>query len=805
MSTLAMEFTAAQMLVAAVVAFMVLVAVAIWFYRAAAEDDPKVASPRSVAAPKPPIGAPRPFIPVVRPPSKPAGASGMTAPQASRQPFGSAAGRVTNSVPPPKASAPKVRPPASLELIAEVAEVAARRPILVIKARGVFPRAVCLDLTFDLNFILADDPSAQVRRGPVSQGDVTVMAFRLPPQLSPANETWFDLLTLPVDEFLLPRRGTHRVRIDCKAQLSDAAAVRGGAASSEALLCAASAEVALSPQGMGYLEWASWLASREAALGVAAACAGSASPEREAHREVILKWISAEGAALNLPPTDTKSAVGSLLACFGSCQVGVIPSAVSCEALAATLAVEERLHHSLGALFEELVAATSESVDPLDRIEHACHWLKIPISPACGKVRRRINTRDLANRPPPPPTTPTAPPPPPPPIKPKPQPAVLPKPAAVLGGGLPFAVSFRLIGAGEAAKGFRVFISGDMSAAVSADVQVAVSVVDADDDAKRAFLTLPDDIDVIGQVLLPKTVFPHAQYDARAPRQVAEILFADCAYPRSGERTLRVISAAYAVAPDGSLTHLCSTEISAPIKLPGVGYVLQQKRRRVQRGLALQLALATVGFAGPVALAQKSLVKDWIDAEAAKINDQEEARLTVNYLTKILLKADPVTHAELIALAIELAGRGNRSLSGQAIQLAEKLLGVKAGSESIVAPYLVKVRQELGLPVKAGASPVNRPIKSPPPKAPKARPPAPSRPSASPAVRRALTLNRKLGRSVPGWSGMKPEGKVAHLREELWLNSSRMASKNGLSERHELQLQINDLAELVVLIRNGQV
>lgn len=52
---------------------------------------------------------------------------------------------------------------------------------------------------------------------------------------------------------------------------------------------------------------------------------------------------------------------------------------------------------------------------------------------------------------------------------------------------------------------------------------------------------------------------------------------------------------------------------------------------------------------------------------------------------------------------------------------------------------------------------------------------------------------------------MKPEGKVAHLREELWLNSSRMASKNGLSERHELQLQINDLAELVVLIRNGQV
>ena len=801
MNPLAMELTSVQMLATAVAAFVVLVVIAVWFYRSESTEDEQ----RPVAAAKKPPASARPFIPVVRPPPK-----NVNRPKSPPAPTGSYGGAdvVREGSPgrPQVASAQQRQSPPALDLSAEFSAGSQGEAKLVIKARRNFPHPNGRDLAFDLNFVLADKPTVQVRKRYPLGGMDLALSYRLIPLPRPADQEWFLLLNLSPREFLFPKAGQYLVRIDCSAAISDTAAIKGGSTHADPVLCSASAEVTLTQEGMGYEDFDKWLATREVALGVIAGCAAVDSPEREVHREIILRWISSECATLELSLEARKSFVGSLLARLGSCQMGEMPTAEGCAALVASVGTTDPLLASLGEVFGELAGATTRSVDPLNRIEHACHWLKIPIPAACGQVWRRAGGNSVPVGPEasatpikPVPSTPQ-------PVKPKPQPPVTPTPVvATPGSGVPFAVSVKLIGAGESPKGFRVFVSGDLPAATSPEVQVAVSVVDKDDDAKRAFLVLPDDIDVVSQVLLPKTVFPLAQYDARAPRQVAEILFADCAYPRSGERSLRVVCAAYSFGLGGALSHLRSAETSYSVKVPGVGYVLQQKRRRVQRGLALQLALATVGFAGPVALAQKSLVKDWIDAEAAKISDQEEARLTVNYLTKILLKADPVTHAELIALAIELAGRGNRSLSGQAIQLAEKLLGVKAGSESIVAPYLVKIRQELGLPVKAGASPVNRPIKPPPPKAPKAIPPIPSRPSASPAVRRALTLNRKLGRSVPGWSSMKPEGKVAHLREELWLNSSRMASKNGLSERHELQLQINDLAELVVLIRNGQV
>ena len=801
MNPLAMELTSVQMLATAVAAFVVLVVIAVWFYRSESTEDEQ----RPVAAAKKPPASARPFIPVVRPPPK-----NVNRPKSPPAPTGSYGGAdvVRESSPgrPQVASAQQRQSPPALDLSAEFSAGSQGEAKLVIKARRNFPHPNGRDLAFDLNFVLADKPTVQVRKRYPVGGMDQALSYRLIPLPRPADQEWFLLLNLSPGDVLFPKAGQYLVRIDCSAVISDTAAIKGGSTHADPVLCSASAEVTLTQEGMGYEDFDKWLATREVALGVIAGCAAVDSPEREGHREIILRWISSECATLELSLEARKSFVGSLLARLGSCQMGEMPTAEGCAALVASVGTTDPLLASLGEVFGELAGATTRSVDPLNRIEHACHWLKIPIPAACGQVWRRAGGNSVPVGPEasatpikPVPSTPQ-------PVKPKPQPPVTPTPVvATPGSGVPFAVSVKLIGAGESPKGFRVFVSGDLPAATSPEVQVAVSVVDKDDDAKRAFLVLPDDIDVVSQVLLPKTVFPLAQYDARAPRQVAEILFADCAYPRSGERSLRVVCAAYSFGLGGALSHLRSAETSYSVKVPGVGYVLQQKRRRVQRGLALQLALATVGFAGPVALAQKSLVKDWIDAEAAKISDQEEARLTVNYLTKILLKADPVTHAELIALAIELAGRGNRSLSGQAIQLAEKLLGVKAGSESIVAPYLVKIRQELGLPVKAGASPVNRPIKPPPPKAPKAIPPIPSRPSASPAVRRALTLNRKLGRSVPGWSSMKPEGKVAHLREELWLNSSRMASKNGLSERHELQLQINDLAELVVLIRNGQV
>lgn len=796
MNPLAMELTSVQMLATAVAAFVVLVVIAVWFYRSASTEDEQ----RPVAAAKKPPASARPFIPVVRPPPK-----NVNRPKSPPAPTGSYGGAdvVREGSPgrPQVASAQQRQSPPALDLSAEFSAGSQGEAKLVIKARRNFPHPNGRDLAFDLNFVLADKPTVQVRkRYPVGGMDLA-LSYRLIPLPRPADQEWFLLLNLSPREFLFPKAGQYLVRIDCSAVISDTAAIKGGSTHAVPVLCSASAEVTLTQEGMGYEDLDKWLAAREAALGVIAGCAAVASPEREGHREIILRWISSECATLELSLETRKSFVGSLLACLGSCQMGEMPTAEGCAALVASVGPTDPLLASLGEVFGELAGATTRSVDPLNRIEHACHWLKIPIPAACGQVWRRAGGNSAPVGPAasatpikPVPPTPQL-------VKPKPQPPVTPTPVvATSGSGVPFAVSLKLIGAGESAKGFRVFVSGDLPAATSPDVQVAVSVVDKDDDAKRAFLVLPDDIDVVSQVLLPKTVFPQAQYDARAPRQVAEILFADCAYPRSGERSLRVVCAAYSVGLGGALSHLRSAETSCSVKVPGVGYVLQQKRRRVQRGLTLELALATVAFAGPVSMAQKSVAKDWIEVEAAKINDKVEARLTVNYLTKALLKASLVTHAELIALAIELAGRGNRHLSAQAVLLAEKLIAVKASTELVVRPYLEKIRHELGLP------PVSTSVPSVPtarPSKPKVKPVSLGRPSTSPAIRKALLLNRKLGRAVAGWSAMIPEAKVTHLKEALLLFHAQMSSRSGLAARHSLQQEIDAHAQLVVLIRVG--
>jgi hypothetical protein len=795
MNPLAMELTSVQMLAAAVAAFIVLVAFAVWFYRSASAEDEQ----KPVASAKKTPASARPFIPVVRPPPK-----NVHRPKSPPAASGSFGGvdivREGSPAPPQVASAQQRQSPPALDLSAEFSAGSPGEAKLIIKARRNFPHPNGRDLAFDLNFVLADKPTVQVRKRYPLGGMDLALSYRLIPLPRPADQEWFLLLNLSPREFLFPKAGQYLVRIDCSAVISDTAAIKGGSTHAVPVLCSASAEVTLTQEGMGYEDLDKWLAAREAALGVIAGCAAIASPEREGHREIILRWISSECATLELSLETRKSFFGSLLACLGSCQMGEMPTAESCAALVASVGPTDPLLASLGEVFGEVAGATTRSVDPLNRIEHACHWLKIPIPAACGQVWRRAGG-NLAPVGPATSATPIKPVPTPQPVKPRPQPPVTPPPVvATPGSGVPFAVSVKLIGAGESAKGFRVFVSGDLPTATSPDLQVAVSVVDKDDDAKRAFLVLPDDIDVVSQVLLPKTIFPLAQYDARAPRQVAEILFADCAYPRSGERSLRVVCAAYSVGLGGALSHLRSAETSCSVKVPGVGYVLQQKRRRVQRGLTLELALATVAFAGPVSMAQKSLVKDWIEVEAAKINDRVEARLTVNYLTKALLKASLVTHAELIALAIELAGRGNRHLSAQAVLLAEKLIAVKASTEPVVRPYLEKIRHELGLPpvsTSVPSMPTSRPSK------PKVKPVSLGRPSTSPAIRKALLLNRKLGRAVPGWSAMIPEAKVTHLKEALLLFHAQMSSRSGLAARHSLQQQIDAHAQLVVLIRVG--
>ena len=811
MSFLAFEYTSAQMLAVAVLAFIVLVAVAAWFYRSASAEEAKPAPGSPTSAPKPTVNTPKTFIPVVRPPTRPAGRP-STAASATTAPISNGEVRATpRPTPAEPVAPPKSRPP-SLALSAAVDTAPSGAPVLVVKARGYFPEVSGRSLVFALDFVLAGDPAAKVRRRDADGFPLGDLSCRTALATDASGQEWQELLSVPIDELSLPKNGTHLVRVDCSALLTDMPQPQGGALPSDAMVCAASAELALSQEGMGYQDLERWLLSRESALVIVAGCASSASPDREAHREIVLNWIMAECATLPLSQDERKSLIGSLLARFGSCQLGVKPSAVGCEALASSMDAVDPLRDSLGDVFAKLALATNESVEPLDRIDHACHWLKLNSPPACASVRRRINLRTPPSKPSDAPTsapaqagpaspTPQASPaprptqagPPPTPIKPAPTSAT---PLPVV----PFAVTLKLMGQMESAKGFRVYVSGDLPAAASPDVQVVVSVLDTYDDAKRAFMVLPDDIDVVAQLLLPKTVFPRSQYDARAPRQVAEILFAECAYPRSGDRTLRVACAAYAVGQGGALSHLRSAETSAAVKIPGAGYVLQQKRRRVRRGLVLKLALAAVSFAGPVSLAQKSAVKDWIDAEAAKINDKGEARQTVNYLTKILLKSAPVTHAELLALATELAGRQDVRLSAQAVQLVETLISNKPSSEPVVRPYLEKISQELGLTSVAPtipARPKARPAK------PKAKPAAASRPAASPSVRRALLLNRKLGRTVPDWSSMTPEAKVAHVKSVLLLLQAQMSSRSGLADRYSLQEKIDDHAQLVVLIRVG--
>jgi hypothetical protein len=788
MSFLAFEYTSTQMLAAAVLAFVLLVAVAAWFYRLASADEAKPAPGSPTSAPKPTVATPKIFIPVVRPPTRPAGrpATAATAPISNSEVL---------ATPRPKpaepATAPKSRP-ASLALSAAVDTDPSGASVLVVKAKGYFPEVSGRSLVFTLDFVLAGDPAAKVRRRDANGFPIGELSCRTALAAGASGQEWQELLSVPIDELSLPKSGTHLLRVDCSALLTDMPQPHGGGMPADVMVCAASAEIALSQDGMGYQDLERWLLSRESALVIVAGCASSASPDREAHREIVLNWIMAECATLSLSQDERKSHIGSLLARFGSCQLGVKPSAVGCEALASSMSAVDPLRDSLGDVFAKLALATKESVEPLDRIDHACHWLKMNSPPACASVRRRINLRtppgNPAAAPSPAPTQPA-----PIPIKPSPTSAT---PLPVV----PFAVTLKLVGQMESAKGFRVYVSGDLPADASPDVQVVVSVLDTYDDAKRAFMVLPDDIDVVAQVLLPKTVFPRSQYDSRAPRQVAEILFAECAYPRSGERTLRVACAAYAVRQGGALSHLRSADTSASVKIPGAGYVLQQKRRRLRRGLVLKLALAAVSFAGPVSLAQKSAVKDWIDAEAAKINDKGEARQTVNYLTKLLLKSASVTHAELLALAAEVAGRQDMRLSAQAVQLVETLISTKPSSEPVLRPYLEKISQELGLASVAPTVPARTKAR---PAKPKAKPAAVPRPSANPSVRRALLLNRKLRRTVPAWSSMTPEAKVAHVKSVLLLLQAQMSSRSGLADRNSLQEKIDDHAQLVVLIREG--
>jgi hypothetical protein len=240
-----------------------------------------------------------------------------------------------------------------------------------------------------------------------------------------------------------------------------------------------------------------------------------------------------------------------------------------------------------------------------------------------------------------------------------------------------------------------------------------------------------------------------------------------------------------------------------------------RKRRRSLRGLALELALAA-GTGGAVTLAQKTIAKDWIVTQASTVADPDERKLTVNYLTKILLGASGMSQAEVVALALRLNGYRQVRYSQETVRLAELLAAAKPATKFKVLASLGKLRKELGLPAAPSAvkptAPTVQPMKTVAraapakpvkPVTPKATPRTPP-PQLNPRQLRARDLNRKLGRSVAGWKTMSVVRKIAHLKSEMMAKTNRMPACKGLADRHVLQEEITDLSELVVLLRAGK-
>ena len=75
----------------------------------------------------------------------------------------------------------------------------------------------------------------------------------------------------------------------------------------------------------------------------------------------------------------------------------------------------------------------------------------------------------------------------------------------------------------------------------------------------------------------------------------------------------------------------------------------------------------------------------------------------------------------------------------------------------------------------------------------------------NPRQLKAKALSRKLARSITGWKEMSGLDRIAHLRSQILGKSARMAGLKGLAERYSLQSEIDDLSELVVMLRSGGV
>ena len=793
MSMFVPALVSALMLILGVCVFIILVSLAVWFYlRAAMVEDVAHISKAKASDTKKPH-----FIPVVGPvrvTPKPPRSGSLAEPGGSSTP--------TRVVPPSPAPLPPVISAKVSSSAIDSAPAPASRhfqfaiyvrhagdgpPTLCARCRGVFADIPAGRMFFDVNFRFVDDESAQLRTCPRLEAGWIPLRLRRIYDKSLGRHEWCELGAVSLRDLAGPASGTYLVQATCSAYACEPNHELEEVVPDLEPYCSVSTSINIPFIGLGYVDFALWMARREKALAIAIACASDKANRREAHVEAVRGWVADECWLLDAHPEFKKTGLSRLLASLDVSYFGSGTTFVQCNHFVRLVGDDHSLLASIGELFSTFGETEGLDSYEIERIHAACLWLGVPCPDNVATAR--VSSK-------PPPNLRTA------------EPDIGPSKRTRL-AGFPFTVSLSLIGTPEFATGFRVMISGDLPVRTSSadNLYFCVSVSDADDKTTWPFLVPAAEVDGLNEQIKPSVTIARDLYDPEAPRQVAEILFKDCAFPRHGERIVQASCVGYSIDAKGSLTRLCSGDGSGTFKIPGTGYLTLRKRRRSLRGLMLELAVGA-GTAGSVTIDQKRIAKDWISGQAARIADPDERKLTVNYLTKGLLGVVAMSTAEIVALASKLESYHQTKFSQESLRLATLLIKAKPAALPKITPILDRVRRELGLPgpVAVAKPPAGRPPA--PAVRPVARKPMPgrfARLKLNPRQLKAKALSRKLARSITGWKEMSGLDRIAHLRSQILGKSARMAGLKGLAERYSLQSEIDDLSELVVMLRSGGV
>lgn len=810
MSVLLIAFTSAHLLILGLLGFAILASLAVWFYRQASkpengQDVPKKAS-EGVKKTH--------FIPVVNPgkvrtpPQLPTSVSRVVVPvETVRKPAPPVSAQVPPTAPtlpppltpssPATASDPILEEPPTLPPVSPIFQIDAEvrpdgegEPSLILRCQGAFAGVPVGTIFFEIQFKYAEHDEAQLRICPRPGSAWRPLKLRRVFDRARGAGEWFEVGSVPLRDLSGPVSGSQLVQAVCTAYRCEVGFDPDEATPDSEPYHSVAAGAYVELDGLGYQEVAQWLAIREMCLSVAATCSSDESDHRELHRATLLGWVLRECKGLVAHSEFRRSCEVRLRAVLDSTYLGVGTTASACHDLMSALRGEPELASSLADLFENLGKVRGLSPYALERISNACLWLGIScpeeVVSAIALAASQSQVVPDVQEPSPTPVKPPSPP-----VR-------------------PFAVTLSLLGAPESAMGFQVMVSGDLPVRTSSTDSLYFSVTVSDADAKTSwpFLFPAADVDGLHDSLKPSATVARDHYDPSAPRKVAEILFKDCAFPRNGERTIQVSCVGYSVDANGSLTRLCYADAEGTLKIQGTGYVTLRKRRRSLRGLTLQLALAA-GTGDSVTLAQKTIAKDWIAAQAATVADPDERKLTVNSLTKILLGAARISQAEMVALALRLSGFRQSRYSQESVRLAEMLGGANPAAKTKLPTVLAKIRKELGLPAVSGqaravaAGSSRRIVPAPSAVTVVKNPQPPSPPKLNPRQVRARSLEKKLGRSMKGWKAFSTARKVEHLKVQILAKSAKMPSCKGLADRHVLQQEIDDMSELVVMIRSG--